>query len=450
MPSPDYFHSLGTGAAGVPNNCFGNGIPAQDGDAYAGIITYATTNPAWCSPYIFREYIMGSLTTTLNPGTMYHISFWVRNGDPNDSWLCQSAPDNYYNNNIGVAFVGSGFLENTLVGGCSFRNILTATPIYPNPNNIIQSPNGWTSISMDYVAAPGITNFIIGNFEDNAGTNVIPNPTDTPRRAYYFIDNVAILAYDCNKCNCKNEASMDHFWVDTDGNSGVDVHVNGGGQLISKFRITLVNYNPRVDKECLKCDVEEQSKFGTITGGPLLYNQLPILAPYNPYISTDFSREATWCFDHPVHFGQETVSLRLKFPPILNLTCCKNDEDFCMRIEFWTNECLACDMLICNRNTPEPGHERQTIKITGMNKKPDKGQIKLIPNPASNNFKVVIPPENTSGVIQIYDLNGSLLNEFKTSSKEVTVDTKSYPAGTYFVRYKNADTSFEEKLIINR
>ncbi len=447
--SPDYFHTSGSGDAGAPVNCMGTGIFPQDGEAYAGIITYATSSG--CGPsFMFREYIMGALSSAMVPFVPYHISFYVQNATP--GLICATSVDDYATNNLGIAFVMGGFTENTLIGCSGFRNITGASPVvYPVSNTVVTSVGGWTLISMDFTPSLAYTNFIIGNFADNAGTLVNP-PADpwTNNRAYYYIDNVSISRFDCNKCNCKKDAMMDHFWVDADGNSGVDVHVDGGGQWISKFRITLVNYKPKVDEECLKCDVSEQHKFGTVTGAPDLYHESPIFATYNPNAGPDFSREVTWCFPQPVQFGSQTVSLRLKFPPILNLPCCKNADDFCIRIEFWTNECLACDLLICNNNESEPGHERQPNRITEPSKKPDSGQIKLIPNPASNNFKVVIPKENINGVVQVYDLSGSLLKEFKTSSEEYTVNTKSYPAGTYIVRYKNANTSFEEKLIIKR
>jgi gliding motility-associated-like protein len=68
---------------------------------------------------------------------------------------------------------------------------------------VIQDTNGWVRLQWDYVAAGGEQYFVIGNFFNNAGTNIANHATggggmSLPMPfAYYFVDDVSVTPSSC-------------------------------------------------------------------------------------------------------------------------------------------------------------------------------------------------------------------------------------------------------------
>lgn len=183
--TPDYYKGNDP-YAGVPNNNFGFNIPAQHGNAYAGIITFSTrTSPCSPSQYIYREYVMGELNDTLIQGQMYDVSFWVRNSNNNfDNTI------NQYHTPIGVAF--SDTMVNVVTPGlCNVPNLLIPTVFHTN--NAVIADSAWIELTFSFTAYGNEKYIVIGNFLSNTCDVVPPAPFDSINtRAYYFIDNVSV------------------------------------------------------------------------------------------------------------------------------------------------------------------------------------------------------------------------------------------------------------------
>ena len=82
----------------------------------------------------------------------------------------------------------------------------------------------------------------------------------------------------------------------------------------------------------------------------------------------------------------------------------------------------------------------------------DNKNIVVFPNPANENFDIKITDFQGDTDLNIYDIYGKLLlrkEVFINQSEFVLpVDSRSFPAGTYFINLKNENTNNITRLII--
>lgn len=170
--SPDVFHSCVIGTGGVPFNDFGYQLP-DHGEAYAGLITYASAS----SEENYREYLTVELLEPLQAGIEYN---WC---------ISASLMDNasYGSNNIGVS------LTSNAVSSVTQEN-LTSVPVYGNHSSIVIDMENWSRLGGSFIANGNEKYVTIGNFFDDASTAVswVQNNASIGEYAYYYIDNVYI------------------------------------------------------------------------------------------------------------------------------------------------------------------------------------------------------------------------------------------------------------------
>ncbi len=172
--SPDYFHPCAnsiTPQNGVPQNTAGFQYP-YNGEAYAGVITYATSSPN------VREYIGILLHQPLAIGTEYFVSAFISKGDASSvAWNNDCAT-----NNFGYRFSTSKYDEFvfTFAQPDNFSQI--------HSDDVITDSTNWVQISGSFIADSAYTYLRIGNFYDNSNTNITPCTGD----AYYYVDAVCV------------------------------------------------------------------------------------------------------------------------------------------------------------------------------------------------------------------------------------------------------------------
>lgn len=177
--SPDYFSSCATySTLSAPNNAAGNQVP-KTGSAYGGLATYALGGE-------FREYIGNGLKNQLIMNKNYCISYNVS--------LAENF--NYASANIGAVFSKDSIRFYTLPSFPSYT--LSYTPSVENTTIIFDSIN-WNRIEGVYLAT-GIERFItIGNFRNDAMTQIAWVKPNNQINAYYFIDDVSVV--EITPCN---------------------------------------------------------------------------------------------------------------------------------------------------------------------------------------------------------------------------------------------------------
>src|ERR1051326_874153 len=132
---------------GVPQNFIGN-QNTKTGTAYAGeFLTYEYLD--------YKEYIEVKLTTPLQIGTKYFVSFYVSLSDSSF----------YATDNIGACFS-----VDTLKGD----TLLTNTPHIVNPlGNFIANKSLWTAVYGSFIADSAYQYVTIGNFKNDANTDTV-------------------------------------------------------------------------------------------------------------------------------------------------------------------------------------------------------------------------------------------------------------------------------------
>ena len=190
--SPDYFSTSCSGWYNIPNSYFGDNFTKQ-GDSYIGIEVFYQVGEN-------KEYIYQQLSSPLQSGKIYCLSFYVSRADRMPFAIKQ----------IGAYF------SNTLPTMVSFSYI-NATPQIENQNGFISDTVQWTQIQGCFTANGGEQFITIGNFHDNASTDTLRIQSTNPLTgtgtdiAYYYIDDITLIdqtTVGINELENENEFSL--------------------------------------------------------------------------------------------------------------------------------------------------------------------------------------------------------------------------------------------------
>ncbi len=166
--SSDYYHTCSPmfSPVDVPTNNLGYQNPAT-GNAYAGFFGIEI----WDG----REFMGTKLTTPLNIGQKYFVSFKVSLAD--DTVFTISCAIN----NVGIIFsVDSVYKYNV-----NYAHIYA--------DSIITDMINWTTVSGSFIADSAYKYMQIGNFFDNNNTDTVMISSAWPScRSYYYVDDICV------------------------------------------------------------------------------------------------------------------------------------------------------------------------------------------------------------------------------------------------------------------
>jgi hypothetical protein len=169
-PTPDWFHSCSElDGLAPPDVVFGTQLPA-DGDGYAGIVTYDSIS----SIENYREIIGTQLTSSLIQGQEYLVEFKVSSLISTDFAVAT--------NNIGFNFSTHQYF---------FAPAFPTNTSHFSIDSILTLSDEWTQVSQVFLADSNYNYLHIGNFYDDASTDV-SGETEVSHLAYYVIDDVAV------------------------------------------------------------------------------------------------------------------------------------------------------------------------------------------------------------------------------------------------------------------
>ena len=173
--STDFFTSICSGAFsnGVPLNLFGYSYP-EHGNNYVGIGLYQKGNE-------IKEYIYQNLTSPLQPGKIYCLSFFIK----------RSQRSTYATKNIEVLFSNNSVNTGTL-------GYINAIPQITKQNIFITDTTNWIEVQGCFTANGGEQFMTIGNFNNNGNTDTLFIGTDNPISGYgdfshYYIDDITLI-----------------------------------------------------------------------------------------------------------------------------------------------------------------------------------------------------------------------------------------------------------------
>jgi hypothetical protein len=200
LNSSDYFSSVCTNTyTGIPTNLFGNSY-AKNGNCYTGFILFAANVE-------MKEYVYQQLTTPLQAGKMYCLSFYVSRADGITHAI----------HSIGAHFSNT---TPTLFNGYFSNKI----PQITNQNGFVTDTIGWTHIQGCYTAIGGEQYITIGNFNSNINTDTLyvgsvnPEP-GSYKYAYYYIDDITLI--DQSTVGINENEKENSFEVYPNPNNGI-------------------------------------------------------------------------------------------------------------------------------------------------------------------------------------------------------------------------------------
>jgi len=183
--TPDYFNACSE-AAGVPKNVFGDEM-AFDGEAYAGLVTFATGKKN------YREYLCSELSRPLVAGELICVEVKVSSAD-----ICA-----FYSDGFGVVL--SEKEPRQIEQECINIKVAVENPrLY-----LIDQVDGWVKMGNVYKASGGEKFITLGNFKNDSQTNVLRR-TEKGKYfgdySYLYIDDVILKPIRSkSECSCENE-----------------------------------------------------------------------------------------------------------------------------------------------------------------------------------------------------------------------------------------------------
>jgi hypothetical protein len=233
LNSPEYFHSCAQpvdGAdtlVGVPWNGW-SFQQAYDGEAYAGFFAFSETVQ-------YREYVGVELLEPLEIGETYQVSFRTNLAWEGSYWYTGGA-----SNNVGLLFTVNSNAWSGLSGPAfPFRNY---AHLYSSA--IITDTVGWTLVSGSFTADSAYQHVVLGNFFDNAHTDVAVIPPGGGENTYYLIDEVCVSRQiGCDGTAVGEHAGSGAHWAAFDPASG-NVLLTWSGQ--KRFNAEVIDLAGRV------------------------------------------------------------------------------------------------------------------------------------------------------------------------------------------------------------
>ncbi|MGB1032202.1 MAG: OmpA family protein, partial [Flavobacteriales bacterium] len=185
--TPDYFNACST-TTGVPDNIFGD-QPALEGEAYAGIVTYASTKKN------YREYLQQKLSRPLVKGEVVCVEFWVSCADKSL----------FVTDGFGAHFSKSPLSSHS-------QKIFDVRPQVSNPSlHLLEPQDRWVKISDTFNAAGGEQYITLGSFTPDGVQYLIMRTAaqgvdGTSSWAYVYVDEVVVKSVEKREdCSCLND-----------------------------------------------------------------------------------------------------------------------------------------------------------------------------------------------------------------------------------------------------
>jgi hypothetical protein len=267
-----------------------------------------------------------------------------------------------------------------------------------------------------------------------------------------FIDSIM---FDCCTvpCKCDHEATLKNASnPNSSGFSNATVTLNSNGIAVRSICINLPFYKSTADLPCLKCNTEEQAKYGSILSASAIGGVLPTLD--DPY-GLGYSRTICWNFPSPTVVNEQ-VLLDLQFPETLELSCCKNSVSYCLNVNFKNEDCTSCEYQLCTlfpeKEKAGKDSDKASVDLqtnTTWNDVAGQMAFTLSPNPTSGNVTITLTDESfLNGQLSILNAEGKDVYHGKVSKMEETIKLTDLTPGVYFVVIKSSEKTSSERLVI--
>jgi hypothetical protein len=163
----------------------------------------------------------------------------------------------------------------------------------------------------------------------------------------------------CNPCKDKltvfGNAASSTITYQNSGLVNVSSTVTHTPVKVLKVSAEIVDVERLGEVGCLRC-TKESREFGNFISGSLNANTGTIVNGKNGY-----GKQIQWMSGSPFLVNNFSYDLQMMFPPLTEVSCCKDSIRVCTRWSFTDEKCVTCDTLICSVVTRE--YKKQTGPI---------------------------------------------------------------------------------------
>ena len=258
-------------------------------------------------------------------------------------------------------------------------------------------------------------------------------------------------------CNGVNAKLISLNLLNSNGNASASFDLSSGGNLIKKVRITLLNYVilPSSDLCRNYCSLNNADFGHFVSPAATLSGYTAVFSPYAGSTSATFSNDIELTTSSPRVITNELLTLNLKFPPILALSCCSQTVRACFRVEFIDANCKICDVLICNTQNGVPSDQKsdRTSGEQGIENgsfSAMASQLSVYPNPNNGNFIINTAKIGTDCRYQLTSLEGREIESGTIRGESHEIRKQNLPPGTYSVFVFKEYQVFKEKIVVVR
>ncbi len=247
----------------------------------------------------------------------------------------------------------------------------------------------------------------------------------------------------CNPCPCPYEVELTAVnSVEPDGSTSSEVTINTMGEAVRSICIDLPFYVSNVDDNCLKCDPAKTEQFGTIVSAGTISGATGVL--HDPH-NLGYSRKICWNFPVPTVVNT-SVQLDLSFPPVLDLSCCKNSVSYCYDVKFVNKDCSSCEFTVCTKfpqaAAPKAGNpaqqDEQGAVLSPYNDFIATNGFLVTPNPSDGKVEVQITDETLiGGKLAVSTSAGKTVLTAPVNRTTETFHVSTFSKGTYVVSIEN-------------
>jgi hypothetical protein len=251
------------------------------------------------------------------------------------------------------------------------------------------------------------------------------------------------------------------------GSSTATFSLSSGGKKIKEIRATITAWNTTLSSPACKdyCNLKP-ADMGNFVGTIGNINQFNgAYGPYATNTSGSWAHEITWTTPTPRTINTENVSLTLQFPPVLALSCCSQNIQYCIRFDFIDENCQVCSVVVCTsgRDSDGGGDDDGTTdpkKDGAIPVEPnEKSDAKLKDVQAPVNFDVFPNPNDGTFTIragkdceayyEIFDQTGKLIQKGYMKGREKTINLEDSLKGTFMIRITDGSNVSTNKIVLN-
>lgn len=252
----------------------------------------------------------------------------------------------------------------------------------------------------------------------------------------------------CRDCECHGTVEVLDMPSQTneDGQLGVVLQLTSGTDL-RQVNVSVPWWDMANGADCIDCGAHPATEDGHIYNPSTLAGESPMFVG-PPGIA--HSGEVTYCID-PMANLNEPIGLRIRFPEVLDLDCCKPEVNYCIKVQFIDKDCKFCEFLVCRtgegivyKEKPRPTAPEQLAPKNAS------GALQVFPNPTNGSMQAAVPKALIGAAYTVLDQGGRVVLQGTAATDQLRLDVSALPVGLYTLLLRNAAEEASASFAVKR